>query len=109
MSDTVGMKFGLKQRDIDNITLALKKFPEIEEAIIFGSRAMGNYKKGSDIDLSIKGTHITHRTVSSLKSLLEEELPIPFFFDIVDYGKIRSDKLIEHIDRVGVVFYRCAA
>jgi predicted nucleotidyltransferase len=100
------MKFGLKQRDIDNITFALKKYPEIEEAIIFGSRAMGNYKNGSDIDLAVKGKNITHRTLASLNSILEEELPIPFFFDIVDYGKISSEKLIEHIDRVGLVFYR---
>ncbi|WP_069472107.1 nucleotidyltransferase domain-containing protein [Candidatus Marithrix sp. Canyon 246] len=99
------MKFGLKQRDMDNIRLALKKFPEIEEAIIFGSRAMGNYKNGSDIDISIKGNNISHRTLARLNSLLEEELPIPFFFDIVDYAKISSDKLIAHIDRVGIVFY----
>ena len=42
------MNFGLEQRDIDNIQNALVQFPEIEQALIFGSRAKGNSKPGSN-------------------------------------------------------------
>lgn len=100
------MKFGLEQRDIDYINSALSQFPEIEETIIFGSRAMRNYKSGSDIDFAIKGEKLNRRIILRLSSLLEEELPIPYFFDLVDYEKIHSDRLLEHIDKVGQIFYR---
>ena len=46
---------GLLDRDIKYIRKALEKYDEIEKAVIFGSRAMGNYKKGSDVDIAIDG------------------------------------------------------
>jgi len=67
---------------------------------------MGNYKKGSDIDLAIKGKKVTQRTLSRLQFLLEEELPIPYFFDVIDYQQIHSENLIQHITQQGVVMYR---
>lgn len=48
-------------RDIEYIKKALIKFNEIEEAVVFGSRAMGNYKKGSDIDIVIIGELVTSK------------------------------------------------
>ena len=53
--------FGLIERDIEYIVKAMKKFNEIEKAIVFGSRAMGNYKKGSDVDIAIIGDGIDRR------------------------------------------------
>ena len=47
--------FGLKDSDINAIIAILKRYPDVKEAIIFGSRAMGNYKPGSDIDIALKG------------------------------------------------------
>jgi len=99
------MKFGLKERDITHILCALKQFPEIEEALIFGSRATGSYKKGSDIDLAIKGKKISHRTLSRLNDLLEEELPIPYFFDVIDYKIAHSKQLLDHINHFGVKIF----
>ena len=52
------MNHGLSKRDLDEISEILKSFPEIEEAVLFGSRAKGNYKPGSDIDIAIKGSAI---------------------------------------------------
>ena len=74
------MIFGLKRRDRKNILAAVSKFPEIERVKIFGSRAMGNYKKGSDVDLAIAGSQITFKTVLRLRSMLNEDLPLPYFF-----------------------------
>jgi len=99
------MNHGLKQRDIDSMLAAFGQFPEVQQVVIFGSRAKGSHKNASDVDLAIKGKNVTDRTITSLKTILEEELPIPFFFDIINYEKIKSKDLSDHIDRVGKVLY----
>ena len=99
------MSYGLIGQDIEIILQAISKFPVISQAILFGSRAKGNYKTGSDIDLAIKGTEINHETVANLSFMLNEELALPYFFDIIHYEKITEPKLTQHIDRVGKVIY----
>ena len=94
------MNFGLRQSDINYILDAIKKFPEIEKAVIFGSRAKGNYKHGSDVDIAIHGKKVTFDTISALHSMLEEQGPLPYFFDIVDYTHLNHKELKDHIDRV---------
>lgn len=95
------MNFGLTKRDEGYISEALLQFPEIEKAIIFGSRAMGNHKPGSDVDLAIFGANITHTTVIRLRSRLNEDLPLPYFFDVAHYEQIHNEKLKAHIDEFG--------
>jgi len=102
------MKYGLKDRDFKYITESIRTFSEITAVILFGSRAKGNFKTGSDVDMAIKGENITHSTVTRLSYLLNEEKPLPYYFDIVHYEKISEPELKEHIDRVGVVFYESA-
>jgi len=99
------MTLGLTDRDRKHIESALLKFPEIEKAIIFGSRAMGNSKKGSDVDLAIVGKNIIAVTALRLRTLLNEELPLPYFFDVVRYETIANDNLKRHIDEYGVVLF----
>ncbi|MBA7533314.1 hypothetical protein ES705_25549 [subsurface metagenome] len=99
------MNYGLKQRDLDYLIKALEQFPEIEIAIIFGSRAKGNYKPASDLDIVVKGERIADNTILKLLDLLEEELPLPYFIDVLHYEKINNKELKEHIDRMGKVFY----
>jgi len=99
------MNYGLKQRDLDYLIKALEQFPEIEIAIIFGSRAKGNYKPASDLDIVVKGEKIADNTILKLLDLLEEELPLPYFIDVLHYEKINNKELKEHIDRMGKVFY----
>lgn len=99
------MNYGLKQRDLDYLIKALEQFPEIEIAIIFGSRAKGNYKPASDLDIVVKGERIADNTILKLLDLLEEELPLPYFIDLLHYEKINNKELKEHIDRMGKVFY----
>ncbi len=100
------MRHGLLQRDIDEILQALRRFPEIDEAIVFGSRAKGKYKPGSDVDIAIKGKEITHSCVSSLSFILNEESLLPYFFDIVHYEGTTERDLVQHIDRFGKILYR---
>ena len=99
------MNFGLREEDLSFIVKAIGQFGEIEKAAIFGSRAKGSYKPGSDVDIAIWGTDITFSTVSRLHAMLEDESPMPYFFDIVDSSHLTHDELKKHIDRVGVLFY----
>jgi len=62
---------------------------------------MGNYHKGSDVDLAICGNKIDHLIENRLSSLLNEELPLPYFFDVVDYTHLTHQKLSDHIKEFG--------
>lgn len=95
------MDTGLTEADMNHIRAAIKQFPEIEDAVIFGSRAKGTHKKASDVDLAIKGHAVTPETIQRLSFLLNEELPLPYFFDVIHYESLENQLLVEHIDRVG--------
>ena len=97
------MKYGLTLQQLDLIFTSIKKFPEIKKVILFGSRAMGNYKPGSDIDLMIMGSQLTPLTITRLSGCLNEEASLPFSFDIV--GEPLSADLKAHIEEHGVVFF----
>lgn len=98
--------FGILERDIDYIMKALEMFDEIESALIFGSRAMGNYKKGSDIDMAISGQLVTRETIAKLNDFLSEQYPIPYFFDILHLEAINNEQLLEQIQTFGIEVYR---
>jgi uncharacterized protein len=67
----------LNEREISNIIKVSEEIPEIEEVVIFGSSAKGNFKKASDIDLAVKGKTITDTSIRRLSARLNEELPMP--------------------------------
>ena len=98
------MQFGLKEDVAKQISAAIAQFAEIEKVIIYGSRAKGNYKLGSDIDLAVFGKSVTRQTIIRLSVKLDE-LELPWTFDILDYNSIGNADLKEHIDRVGQIFY----
>ncbi len=94
---------GLKDGDLETIAAILKKYPQIEQALIFGSRIKGNYRAGSDIDIVLKGN--VHDIITEIGFLLNEDSLLPYKFDILDYSSISNTNLLDHINRVGVVFY----
>lgn len=96
------MNTGLKQRDFDYINKALNNFNDIEKTSLFGSRAKGNYKSNSDIDLCIFAKNINPKTITKLNRILNEESSIPFFIDIVHYESLQNKELKNHIDRIGI-------
>jgi len=100
------MSFGISEKSCRQLQRVLEEFSEIEEALIFGSRALGTEKPGSDIDLAIKGAAVTPQTALSLAARLNESLPIPYFCDVVDYASIDNPALKEHIDRHGRSFFK---
>lgn len=99
------MNIGLRNEDINYIIETIKHFKEIDKAVIFGSRAKGNYKPGSDIDIAIYGEKINIDTLSKLRFLLEEESHMPYMFDVVDASHLSNQALKDHIVRVGRVIY----
>jgi predicted nucleotidyltransferase len=96
--------FGLDKNVIEQIKNVFDEFPQIEEVLLYGSRAKGNYKPGSDIDLSLKGENLNHNLVNSV-SLKLDELFLPYIFDISIFKQISNEDLIEHINRYGKVFF----
>lgn len=95
--------FGLTQNTIDIIKNYFKSIPEIEKVKIYGSRALGTYRKGSDIDLALFG-NINSNLVTKISYEIDE-LPTPYMFDITDYSTIGNEKLRAHIDEFGKIFY----
>ncbi len=96
--------FGLSPDVIRNIKKEFSKFPQIEKVILYGSRAKGNYKDGSDIDVTLIGKNLNLKTVYALEEFLEA-LYLPYSFDISIFTQIDNDDLIEHILNVGKDFY----
>ena len=96
-------KFGLPEKTYEQIKLLLNSFNEIETVKIFGSRAKGNYKPNSDIDLVLYGENITEKLLLHIGSELDE-LPTPYKFDIIEYKTISNNNLKTDIDKFGVEF-----
>lgn len=99
------MEFGLEKEGINNIIGIFSAFPEVDEVILYGSRAKGNYNIGSDIDLAIKGRQLTLSLLNKM-SLKLDELYLPFMFDLSIFSQIDNPELIDHINRVGISLYR---
>jgi uncharacterized protein len=99
------MKYGLKSEQIKKILDIFESYNKIDEVIIIGSRAKGNFKTGSDIDFVLDGKNLMLDDVLSLKILLDN-LNLPYTFDLLIYKNIHNKDLIEHIKRVGKVFFK---
>jgi uncharacterized protein len=101
------MKFGLKEETIDKINSVFSKYPEVEEVLIYGSRTKGNYREGSDIDITLKGKGLTDTIFSRINWEIND-LNTPYLFDISLFSKLHSPDLEEHIIRAGKLFYKKA-
>ncbi|MGS2744293.1 nucleotidyltransferase domain-containing protein [Halomonas sp. LS-001] len=96
---------GLTANDIEQIVQAARRQPEIRGLVLFGSRAKGNYRKGSDVDLAVKGDGVGYNCVTNLAQQLNEETLLPYQFDVLDYNALTNPALKAHIDRRGVNLY----
>ncbi len=96
--------YGLTDEHIETIKSVIKKHTEVENLIIFGSRAMGNYKKASDVDLAIEGKNVSRDTVLKISFELNEETYIPYHFDVLHYDRSVDSPINQHIHDEGRVF-----
>lgn len=99
------MKYGLSDSTIDKIRGVFGRYPQVEAAILYGSRAKGNYKNGSDIDLTLRGG--ADLTLKVVFRILEDidDLLLPYTVDLSIFHDISDPDMIDHIQRVGVTFY----
>lgn len=98
-------KFGFSTLDEQELTQILQKYPEVEQAVIFGSRALGNYREGSDVDLTLKGQLLTSQIANQIWNDLHSS-NLPYLFDLSIYHQLTAPNFIEHIDREGQIFYQ---
>lgn len=82
----------------------LASFPSVQRALLFGSRAKGNFHSGSDVDIALEGSSTL--TAMDIAAELNERLPLPYFFDIVSLDELDLLPFREHIFRVGRVLFR---
>ena len=99
------MKYGLSDRTLATLDAIFHKYSGIKQAILYGSRAKGNYRKGSDIDLAlqVEDTFI-HTDLLRIGNDFDDS-DMPYFVDVSVYDSISNPDLKAHIDRVGKVLY----
>jgi uncharacterized protein len=98
------MRFGLKESTIEKIISVFVKYAKIKKVLLYGSRAKGNYRNGSDIDLTLIGDELCYSQLSAIESDIDD-LFLPYSFDISIFKDIDNPDLVDHINRLGVVFY----
>jgi len=99
------MLFGLPDRTLETMHSIFCKYPGIRQVILYGSRANGKFKHGSDIDISIKTDNTFSRTELLRISGDFDDSDMPYFVDVSVYDKLSNQDLKAHIDRVGKVLY----
>lgn len=98
------MKYGLDDMTIERMQAVLAGYPEVDRAVLYGSRAKGDYKTGSDIDLTLSGSGLSLSTLRKIENRLDDLL-LPYKIDLSIFEQITDPGVIDHIRRVGVVFY----
>jgi len=98
------MQYGLIERDIQTLFGIFEKFQEVKSVYLYGSRAKGTHKLGSDIDLAIMNENVSEKTIRTIKSEIEES-NLPYFVDVTHFATLNHNGLAEHIQRVGAPFY----
>ena len=98
------MPFGLNGQTIERVNSVFARHPEVEKVVLYGSRAKGTYKPGSDIDLTLYGNKISLKQKNNILDELEE-LDLPYSIDLSVFNQLSHVQLRDHIERVGVVFY----
>ena len=101
------MDFGLSPAVIARLREVFARFPGVDKAVLYGSRAMGTHKTGSDIDLTLYGEKLTLEQLAVIASELDDLL-LPYTIDLSIFASLNNADLCEHISRVGKVFYKRA-
>lgn len=96
--------YGLPATTLEKIRSILIQHPEVSKAVLYGSRAKGNYKNGSDIDLTLHGRDLTPETLAQIADELDNLL-LPYTIDLSIFEQLTDADFIEHIQRVGSIFY----
>ena len=97
-------EFGLPAATLETIRRILAEVPAVRRAVIYGSRAKGTHRPGSDIDLALFGDGLDLDALGKIATRLDES-PIPYQVDLSIFDLIEHEGLREHIERVGRPLY----
>jgi uncharacterized protein len=97
-------ELGLSQTTLDKLNSVFQQHSAIDSVLIYGSRTKGNYRPGSDIDLTIKGRTLEFAELMQIENQIDD-LFLPYTVDLSQYDQLTNADLIAHIDRLGVVIY----
>jgi len=92
--------YGLTSEQIAAIRGVLASYPQVKGAILYGSRARGDYKPYSDIDITLLGEDLTHACLSQIEAQMDD-LYLPYSIDLSDIRLITNPALLESIHREG--------
>ncbi|MEI6640034.1 MAG: nucleotidyltransferase domain-containing protein [Chlorobium sp.] len=100
------MSYGLAESVIERMCGVFSHYPQIEQATLYGSRAKGNYRQGSDIDLTlIGGSDLSSAVLTKVMNELDDLL-LPYAIDLSLLRNISDTAVLDHIRRIGVVLYK---
>ena len=101
---------GLEADTIELLRLTFSKLPWVKRVVLYGSRAKGTHKLGSDIDITVELEDASQGSLATLFRIQEaiEDLDLIYKFDISLKNDIQNDTLIHHIERVGKTIYQRA-
>lgn len=104
MNDPITTNYGLPQTATEAIKNVFKQYPSIKQVILYGSRAKGNYRVSSDIDLCIIDQSLKLTKLLEIENKIDDLL-LPWKIDLSLKHTIDNQDLLEHIQRVGIMFY----
>jgi len=96
------MNFGLSKETTQLLGGAFLNFPLLEKVWLFGSRAKGNFRENSDVDLAVKFSQKSSTHLIDLMAALDD-LPLLYKFDVVDIDSAEDQGLLAEIKEFGVV------
>ncbi len=102
------MNHGLSDTTVERIRAVLAHFPQVEKAVLYGSRAKGTHRPGSDIDLTLCGSGLGQTHLAQIDGALDDLL-LPYKIDLSEMASLTHPALLDHIRRVGMVFYEKSA
>ena len=98
------MRYGLNEETIRTIIDVFRQYPKIKKVILYASRAKGTHKHSSDIDLTILADNFEFNEYQQLQVALDD-LMLPYIIDLSMCKDISNQDLLDHIQRVGIIFY----
>ena len=98
------MKYGLKDDTVSKIQAVLINYPEVDKATLYGSRAKGNYKPASDIDITLTGQLLNLDILNRIELDLDDLL-LPYKIDLSIFQLIKNEDLINHVKKEGATLY----
>ena len=95
---------GLSESTVAKLRRVFAAHSGVERVILYGSRAKGTQRKGSDIDMTIVGESFDTTALLRIETELDDLL-LPYLIDLSLFHHVENAELIAHIERVGVTIY----